>query len=82
MPLLTETNELPWRLYYQDQFNTYKANAATPPAGAPNVAYSVYFQEKQNFDNQQRMQQLQNQVNQLQNQNQRLINQNNPQLTP
>jgi hypothetical protein len=44
-PLMTDTNEIHWRMYYEDQFDTY-GRAVPPGAGEPDVAWTAYYSEK------------------------------------
>ncbi len=44
-PLMTDTNEIHWRMYYEDQFDAYHT-AAPPAAGDPDVAWNAYYSEK------------------------------------
>jgi hypothetical protein len=44
-PLATDLNEVHWRMYYEDQYDTY-GNAVPPSAGEPDVAWTAYYSEK------------------------------------
>jgi hypothetical protein len=44
-PLVTDLNEVHWRMYYEDQFDTY-SKAVPPGAGDPDVAWTAYYSEK------------------------------------
>ena len=47
-PLATDTNELHWRMYFQEQFDAY-GKAPPPAAGAPDVAWTAYMAEKDSY---------------------------------
>ena len=44
-PLMTDLNEVHWRMYYEDQFDAY-GRAVPPGAGEPDVAWTAYYSEK------------------------------------
>jgi hypothetical protein len=44
-PLMTDFNEVHWRMYYEDQFDAY-GRAVPPGAGEPDVAWTAYYSEK------------------------------------
>ena len=47
-PLVSDLNEVHWRMYYEDQFDAY--SLATPPsAGDPDVAWTAYYSEKNSY---------------------------------
>ena len=47
-PLATDVNEVHWRMYYEDQYDTY-GNAVPPSAGEPDVAWTAYYSEKNSY---------------------------------
>lgn len=47
-PASTDLNEVHWRIYYEDQFDSY-GKAMPPVAGDPDVAWTAYYSEKNSY---------------------------------
>lgn len=60
-PLMTDTNEIHWRMYYEDQFDAYRT-AVPPGAGDPDVAWTAYYSEKNAYAIRQNNELLQEQL--------------------
>lgn len=48
-PVITDTSETHWRMYYENQFSVY-GNAPPPPPDAPDAAWRAYYAERDSFN--------------------------------
>ena len=48
-PVITDTAEVHWRMYYENQFNVYGI-APPPPPDAPDAAWRAYYAERDSYN--------------------------------